>query len=78
MAFVTSYERLARQEGRETGKIEGRQQGAAITLQSQLTRKFGTLPDYIEHRIQTATSAQLGTWSLNILDAEALDEVFAE
>lgn len=78
MAFVTSFERLGEQRGRETGKIEGRQEGAAITLQSQLTRKFGTLSDDIEHRIQTATSAQLETWSLNFVDADTLDEVFAE
>lgn len=66
-----------RTEGRVVGRTEGRTEGEAILLQRQLTRRFGTLPDDIQHRIQTATSAQLETWSLNILDADTLDEVFA-
>lgn len=66
MTFVTSYERLARQEGESS------------QLLRQLMRKFDTLPDDIQQRVQTATSAQLETWSLNFVDADTLDEVFAE
>ncbi len=64
-------------EGREEGRQEGRQEGEATLLQRQLTRKFGPLPETIEQRLQHATPAQLETWSLNILDAAFLDEVFS-
>lgn len=80
MTFVTSIERLGEQrgrhEGRVEGRVEGRQEGEALLLQRLLARKFGTLPDAIEQRVQSATPAQLETWSLNILDAATLDEVF--
>lgn len=65
-------------EGRQEGREEGRQEGEATLLQRLLTRKFGILPEPLQQRIQTATSAQLETWSLNILDAATLDEVFIE
>lgn len=72
MAFVTSFERVGIQKGMQ----QGIQKGEATFLQRLLTRKFGTLPDALQQRIQTATSAQLETWSLNILDATSLDDVF--
>lgn len=94
MAFVTSFERLGEQrgiaigmekglqkglqKGLRKGKLEGKQQGEATLLHRQLTRKFGALPEATQQRIQTATSAQLETWSLNILDAATLDDVFAD
>lgn len=59
------------------GETKGIAKGEAILLQRQLTRKFGTLPETLQQRIQTATPAQLETWSLNILDATTLDDVFA-
>src|SRR3546814_5502080 len=92
MAFVTSFERVAKQKGLaqglekglekglkqgelkglRAGKIEG-ESGLLLRL---LARKFGPVPKATKERIQSATSAQLETWSLNILDAEILDEVF--
>lgn len=59
-------------------KMEGRQEGEATLLQRQLIRKFGPLPEALQQRITSATTAQLETWSLNILDATTLDDVFAE
>ncbi|HEY9279037.1 MAG TPA: DUF4351 domain-containing protein, partial [Eoetvoesiella sp.] len=59
-------------------KMEGRQAGEAALLQRLLIRKFGPLPQPIQQRLQSATSAQLETWSLNILDATSLDQVFAD
>ncbi|HEY9281116.1 MAG TPA: Rpn family recombination-promoting nuclease/putative transposase [Eoetvoesiella sp.] len=63
-------------EGREEGRKAGLQEGEAALLQRLLIRKFGPLPQPIQQRLQGATSAQLETWSLNILDATSLDEVF--
>ncbi|HEY9280779.1 MAG TPA: DUF4351 domain-containing protein [Eoetvoesiella sp.] len=82
MAFVTSIERLSEKRGWEKGRLEGldegRAEGEASLLQRLLTRKFGPVPEALQQRIQTATLVQLETWSLNILDARSLDEVFAD
>ena len=84
MAFVTSFERVAKQKGLEKGlragkiegRVEGKIEGESGLLLRLLARKFGPVPKATQERIQTATSAQLETWSLNILDAQTLDEVF--
>jgi hypothetical protein len=64
-------------EGRIEGRQEGRQEGEVALLQRQLVRKFGPLPEALQRRIQSATPDQLETWSLNILDAQTLEDVFA-
>jgi hypothetical protein len=84
MAFITSIERLGEkrgmekglEKGLEKGRHYGLREGEAMMLQRQLTRKFGPLSEAQQQRILTATPAQLETWSLNILDAERLEDVF--
>lgn len=76
--MLTEQSRSWTHQWKMEGREEGRQEGEATLLQRLLTRKFGILPEPLQQRIQTATSAQLETWSLNILDAATLDEVFAE
>lgn len=78
MAFVTSIERLGEKRGLEKGLAKGLREGESLLLQRQLIRKFGPLSEAHRQRIWTATSAQLEAWSLNILDAESLDDVFTE
>lgn len=82
MTFVTSIERLGEkrglEKGLEQGLAQGQHQGEATLLQRLLARKFGPLPKDLQQRIQSATPAQLETWSLNILDAATLDDVFTE
>jgi len=73
MAFVTSIERLGEKRGWEKGRNEGQ----ITLLQRLLTRKFGPLPESVQQRIQGAAPAQIETWSLNVLDAQTLEEVFA-
>lgn len=68
----------ARYEGEQKGHLEGKQAGGASLLEGLLTRKFGPLPATFQKRLQTATTVQLETWSLNILDAESLDEIFTD
>lgn len=94
MAFVTSIERLGekrglekgmalglekgREQGLEQGLEKGLREGEAMLLQRLLVRKFGQLPKTLQERLETATPSQLETWSLNILDALSLDDVFGE
>lgn len=62
---------------REMWKEKLRQKGEARLFRRQLEHKFGPLPSATEERIQTAAPPQIVEWSLRILDAQSLDEVFA-
>ena len=57
---------------------EGQQEGQAALLARQLERRFGALPDDVRSRLASASLEQLETWSLNFVDATALDEVFGD
>ena len=64
------------QRWRQEGWQEGRQEGASSLLEDQLTRKFGPLSPDIIARLRQADTPQLRAWSLNLLDATTLAEVF--
>ena len=70
--LTTGYKNWSRQ-----WLLEGMEKGAAAILMRQLERKFGTLSADIVTRVEQATHAQVELWSLNLLDAETLDDVFA-
>lgn len=53
-----------------------KQEGQASLLLRLIERRFGTIPGDVSQRIHAATESQLTLWSLNLLDADALDEVF--
>lgn len=55
---------------------QGRQQVEVALLQRQLSRRFGSLPDAVRVRLISASIEQLEIWTIRILDADALDEVF--
>lgn len=57
---------------------EGRQEGEALLLERLLSRKFGPLPDATQQRIRQASTAQLEAWSLNLLTADSLAQVFGD
>ena len=78
MTYVTIAERFYTQQGLEKGRVEGRVEGQAELLLSQLQRRFGSVDAAITHRIQTAGAQALRVWSLNILDADTLDDVFRD
>ncbi|MCK9507692.1 MAG: Rpn family recombination-promoting nuclease/putative transposase [Pigmentiphaga sp.] len=63
-------------EGLAEGRKEGRVEGQVELLHKQLARKFSPLPPNVEQRLHAATSETLEAWSLNLLDATTLDEVF--
>ena len=65
------------QEGLQQGQVKGRQEGEALILERLLTRRFGILPAEIRERLTRASTEQLEAWSLNVLDAKTLDEVFS-
>ena len=59
-------------EGERRGKLKGE----ALILQRLLTKRFGPLPKWAVEKIAQAQSEQLEQWSLQLLDAETLEEVF--
>ena len=77
-----SFENAARAEGREEGWKEGRKEGhdegRASLLVEQLTHRFGPLSGEVIARIEAGKPSDLGRWSLRVLSAGSLDEVFAE
>ncbi|WP_323000259.1 DUF4351 domain-containing protein [Castellaniella sp.] len=70
MSYVTIAERH--------GIAKGEQKGQADLLLRQVQRRFGPISDDLTQRIRKAKALQLETWSLNILDATDLDDVFRD
>jgi len=72
MSYITSVERVRLRREREEGKAEG----FAALLSTQITRKFGTLPDWAKVRLVAADDMTLQCWAEQILDAESIEDVF--
>ncbi|MEI2415873.1 DUF4351 domain-containing protein [Orrella sp. JC864] len=78
MPFVLTAERVGERRGLERGLEQGRQQGQAELLRTQLSRRFGPLPQWAEQRLAQGPASQLTVWGQRLLDASSLDEVFAD
>ena len=74
MQYVTTFERF----GIEKGLEQGRQQGKVALLKRLLGRRFGELPEWVDRRLEAASSDELDVWSDHVLEAERLEDVFAE
>ncbi len=70
MGYVSTIERM--------GIQTGIQQGEYTMLLRQLQRKFQTLPESYMNKIAQADPEQLLLWGDRILDAQSLDNVFAD
>jgi predicted transposase YdaD len=62
----------------EKGRVEGRSEGARQTLLRQLAAKFGDLPAAVTARVQAASETEVEAWTLRVLTAAILADVFAE
>ena len=60
---------LLRAEGEARARIE--------TLLELLDIKFGHVPADLEHKVRTATTSQLETWTRRIITANTIDDIFA-
>ncbi len=69
MKYVTSIERLSREEGREEGRLE--------IILSQIEERFGPLDDALRKTVEQASGEQILRWAKRLLSASSLDEVFA-
>ncbi len=64
-------------EGLSQGEAKGREVGQVELLRRQLTRRFGPLPADVMARLDRATTSDLESWALRILDATTPADVFA-
>ncbi len=69
MRYVTSIERL--------GREEGFLQGEAAVLKRQLKCRFARLPEWVEERLEQANRDELEGWADRVIEAKALEDVFA-
>ena len=67
----------ARDEGMRQGRDEGIREGRAEVLEHQLRRRFGPLAPAVTDRLHKGSAADLEAWAENVLDARAVDDVFA-
>ena len=94
MPYITSFERVLLQKGREEGepiglekgreegRSEGREEGQLLSsrqvLQQILEKRFGSLPDAAKDRVASADLASLHRWIESALDAPELQQVWGE
>jgi flagellar biosynthesis/type III secretory pathway protein FliH len=66
------------EQGRQQGLEQGRQQAIQALLLRQLRLRFGDAVDsHVEQRVGTASAEQLETWSMRVISAVTLAELFA-
>ena len=68
--FVSIFERMAKREGRAEGQVN--------ILLNQMGYKFNNIPETVINRIKSANLEQINVWSLNLLNAQTIDEVFGD
>jgi hypothetical protein len=73
-----TYAQKVREQGRQQGIEQGRQQGFREVLRRVLRQRFGDLDPRFEERIEAATIEQLEGWSVRVVSAASLAEVFAD
>ena len=84
MPYISSAERFGEEKGFQRGvqfgkqkwHDAGRQEEAAAMLLRQLQRRFGDTPAWAKDKIANADLPILEAWSLRILDATVLEDVF--
>ncbi len=73
MKYITSIERLARQEGHQ----EGRQEAMREVLLVLLEERFGPPNAPISRLVEKASQEEALLWAKKILTASSQDEIFA-
>ena len=66
----------AMQVGRSEGIEQGVVQGEQKLISRQLTKKFGSLPVWVNDKLLSASPEQLDIYGDRLLDAETLEQVF--
>ena len=63
---------------RDEGEQKGHHKRASVTLLSQVEHRFGDTPTWARDKIAKADLPTLEEWSLRILDAQSMEDVFGD
>jgi flagellar biosynthesis/type III secretory pathway protein FliH len=77
MTLAERLEQKGIEEGIEEGRKQGHRAALAETLLLQLEVKFGAIDDATRERLLAASDEELKHWSVRVLTAASLDELFA-
>ena len=58
------------------GVRQGRNEGIATIVSLQLQQRFGSVPEWAQERLNTASAEQLTQWASVILTAKSMEEIF--
>jgi predicted transposase YdaD len=72
------------QKGKQTGLVEGEQkgkqaglvEGERLVITRLLEKRFGQLPYLLQIRLEQATLTELEQWSMELLSATCLEDIF--
>ena len=64
------------EQGLERGRQEGRQEEGLAILRRLIGKRFGTVPAWAEERLANLSTAQIEDFSLSVLDAKSIGELF--
>ena len=76
--MITLTEAKSMEKGMKKGMEKGIEQGQRTLLLHLLERRFGSLSVHDQQRLANANHQQLLLWSERILDAQALNDIFAD
>ena len=75
MPYVTSIERIAKEEGIEEGIEQGIEQGIVLTVLKLLKRPCGPIPDDVQQSIRDLSSEQVQMLAEAIFDIHSLEDL---
>jgi hypothetical protein len=75
MPYVTSYERMAREEGRLEGREEGRLDAKREDIRQFVRARFGSVPQALEERLAAADEATLNAFIQRAATAPSADQL---
>ena len=64
------------EKGIEQGIERGRENALRHMLRAMLVQKFGSIDDSVQNRLEQASLALIEQWTLNILNASQIEDVF--
>jgi len=81
MPYITSIERYATEKGIQIGEARGVALGEALgeaqTLLKLFKLKFGSVPEWVEQKVNSADKVQLDVWVEGILPAQSIECLFS-
>ncbi|WP_084503118.1 DUF4351 domain-containing protein [Desulfatirhabdium butyrativorans] len=66
------------QQGLEQGLREGARQEKVAILKRLLQRKFGSLPAWVDERVQGASNDRLDAWTESVLEATSIGDLLSD